>query len=382
MRRVIRQATIELARFGHVMEHEHAAGHGAGAVTNRRRGALHVQLVAVAADQQHGAHGLHRAGAADRHAQRILERLAGFFVEGAVDLFDGPAHRVFQPPARQLLGHGIDVVDRGVRVGRDHAVTDGLQRDLRALLLAEQRFFVELAFGDVELDTDQAQQAPMFIHARLGAAHHPAPVTVAVLHAMDGFENRRLARDVIADRALHARHVFRVHEAAPVGRIEFRVRRVAQHLLPARREMDFVALDVEVPETVVGGALRQLQALFQLAQAAFDAQPLQARGQRVAEQLEQQLQVHVPRAARQRVGQAQDAGRLAADADGNEQHRADLQFGEALALDQLVLRGSRAVADLGEAQMVEAALEPGIGIERGRLRQASTRHWASAPCAA
>ena len=280
MRGVIREAAVELAALGDVMEHEHAAGHRARAIADRRRGALDVQLVAVATDQQHRAHALDRARAADRHAQRILERLAGLFVERAVDLFDGPAHRVFEAPAGELLGHGIDVVHRGVRIGRDHAVTDGLQRDLRALLLAEQRFFVELAFGDVELDTDQAQQAPMFIHARLGAAHHPAPVAVAVLHAMHGFENRRLAGDVIADRALHARHVFGMHQAAPVGRIELRVDRIAQHLLPARREMDFVALDVEVPEAVVGRALGELEAFFELVQALFDAQA--SRGRRPA----------------------------------------------------------------------------------------------------
>ena len=47
------------------------------------------------------------------------------------------------------------------------------------------------------------------------------------------------------------------------------------------------------------------------------------------------------------------------------QHRADLQLGEALALDQLVPARRGAVADLGEAQVFEAALEPRIGFERG-----------------
>ena len=316
------------------MEHEHAAGHRARAIANRRRGALDVQLVAVATNEQHRAHALDRTRAADRHAQRILERLAGLFVERAIDLFDGPAHRIFEAPAGELLGHGIDVVHRGVRIGRDDAVTDGLQRDLRALLLAEQRFFVELALGDVELDTDQAQQAAVFVHARLGAAHHPAPVAVAVLHAMHAFENRRLAGHVIADRRLHARHVFRMHQAAPVRRVEQRIHRVAQHLLPARREMDLVAFDVEVPEAVVGRALRELETFFELVQAPFDAQPLEARAQRIAEQLQQQLQVHVPGAARQRVGQPEDAGGQAAHAEGNHEHRADLQLRQALALDQ------------------------------------------------
>ena len=364
------------------MEHQHAAGHRARAVADRRRGALDIQLIAVAADQQHRAHALDRSRAANRNAQRILERLAGFFVEGAVDLFDGPAHGVFEAPAGELLGHGIDVVHRGVRIRRDHAVTDGLQRDLRAFLLAEQRFFVELAFGDVELDTDQAQQPPVFVDARLGAAHHPAPFAVAVFHAMHGFENRALAGHVIADRGLHARHVFRMHQAAPIGRIELGVDRVAQHLLPARREMDLVALDVEVPQAVVGRALRQLQALLELVQALLDAQLLEAGGQRIAQQLQQQLQVHVPGAARQRIGQAQDAGRLAQHAEADQQHRADGQLGEALGFDQLVPARRGGVADLGEPQVFEAALEPRDRSPASTERQASTRHCASAPWAA
>ncbi len=90
--------------------------------------------------------------------ERVLERLAGLLVEGTEDLVDRPTHRILEPPAGQLLGHRVQVVDRPSRVGGDHAVADRLQRDLRALLLAEQRLLVELALGDVELDADQAQQ--------------------------------------------------------------------------------------------------------------------------------------------------------------------------------------------------------------------------------
>src|SRR5690349_3040767 len=51
MRRVVRKAAIQLAALGDVMEHEHAARHRARTVTNRRGGALDVELVAVAANQ-------------------------------------------------------------------------------------------------------------------------------------------------------------------------------------------------------------------------------------------------------------------------------------------------------------------------------------------
>ena len=70
------------------------------------------------------------------------------------------------------------------------------------------------------------------------------------------------------------------------GRIELGVHRVAVHLFPARREMDFIALDVEVPQAVVGGALRKLEAFFQLVQSALDSQALEAGAERVAEELQ------------------------------------------------------------------------------------------------
>ena len=121
-----------------------------------------------------------------------------------------------QPVSSSATGFRYSMIR--CRVGGDHAVADRLQRDLRALLLLEQRVLVELALGDVELDADQAAQAAAAVDARLGAAHHPAPVAVAVAHAVHALEHRRLARDVVADHRLHARQVVRMHEAAPVRR--------------------------------------------------------------------------------------------------------------------------------------------------------------------
>src|SRR5690606_33487365 len=42
-------------------------------------------------------------------------------------------------PAGQLLRDGVQVLDVAVRVDREHCVADRLERDLRPLLLAEQR---------------------------------------------------------------------------------------------------------------------------------------------------------------------------------------------------------------------------------------------------
>ena len=75
----------------------------------------------------------------------------------------GAALAVLEAPAGERLGHRVDVVDDALGVGGDDAVADALQRDLRALLLAEQRLLVELALGDVELDADQAQQPALVV---------------------------------------------------------------------------------------------------------------------------------------------------------------------------------------------------------------------------
>jgi gamma-glutamyltranspeptidase/glutathione hydrolase len=53
--------------------------------------------------------------------------------------------------------------------------------------------------------------------------------------------------------------------------------------VPARREMDLVALDVEIPQAVVGRALRELEPFFQLVQAPFDAQAFEAGAHRIAQ---------------------------------------------------------------------------------------------------
>ncbi len=49
--RVVGKTTVELARLAHVMEYQHAAGDVAGAIANRRRRALNIQLIAVATDE-------------------------------------------------------------------------------------------------------------------------------------------------------------------------------------------------------------------------------------------------------------------------------------------------------------------------------------------
>ena len=123
---MIAESPIEFARFADVVKHEHAARHVALTVSNRRRRALDIKLVAVAANQQCRADGFDRAIAANRHGQRILERLAGFFMESAEDLVDGPAARVVDFPSRQLFRDGIDVFRVTLRVRGNNAVANRL----------------------------------------------------------------------------------------------------------------------------------------------------------------------------------------------------------------------------------------------------------------
>ena len=96
--------------------------------------------------------------------------------------------RVVELPARELGGDRIQVLDARLGVSGHHAVPDRLQRDLRALLLAEQRLFVELALRDVRLDTDEAPQAPILVEPALDAALDPAPLAARVLHSVHALE--------------------------------------------------------------------------------------------------------------------------------------------------------------------------------------------------
>ena len=155
--RVIAQTPVQLARFAHIMEHQHAARHRAAAVANGRCRAFDIDFVAVAANQQHRPHRLDGARAADGDRQRIFQRFARFLVECAEDLLDRPALAILETPSGERLGDRVQIVDHALGVGGDDAVADALQSDLRTLLLTEQRFLVELALGDIEFDADQPQ---------------------------------------------------------------------------------------------------------------------------------------------------------------------------------------------------------------------------------
>ena len=88
-------------------------------------------------------------GVAPQDCERIFEWLAGLLVETAEDVVDGTSLRVLELPAREVFRGRVQVFDDATGVRGDDRVADGAQRDLRALLLAEQRFLVDLALRDV-----------------------------------------------------------------------------------------------------------------------------------------------------------------------------------------------------------------------------------------
>ena len=275
------------------------------------------------------------------------------------NLLDRPSLSVLEAPAGQGFRDRIDVVDHAFLIGRDHAVADALQSDLRAFLFSEQRFFVELALGDVQLDADEAQQPAAVVDACLGAADDPAPLAGRMAHAMQTFEQRRLSGDVIANRGLNARHVVGMHERAPVGRLPRRHIVVSQHGFPARREVDAVIERIEIPQAVVRAVEREFVALLEVAQLRLYRNSLEARGKTAADELEQQMQLHVPVVARQRARDSEDAGRPILDEISDHENRADAELAPHGRIVSLVDTHVRGIAQFGHPQRREPRAKPG-----------------------
>jgi hypothetical protein len=155
-------------------------------------------------------------------------------VKAAEDLVDYAPLRVLQPPTRQLLGDRIEIFDAALRIGSDDAVADRLQRDLRALLLLEQRVLEQLALGYVQIDADDAMSTALLVDPGLRATHHPQVHAIAVTQPVHALEQRLDAGEVIAQRCTHALEVVRMHQLLPIGQRLDLIVAVAEHRLPAR----------------------------------------------------------------------------------------------------------------------------------------------------
>ncbi len=250
--------------------------------------------------------------------------------------------------------------------GGDDPVADGLQRDLGALLLAEQRLLVDLLLGDVGLDPHQPAQPAVVVEQGLGAARDPAPLAIAPAHAVGALEERVAPGEVVTQARLQPREVVRVDDPPPVRRRGRELARgVAHHGLPARRVVDAAGNGIEVPDAVVDGALEEHVELAPPAQVGVHLQALEAAGEARAAELEEQLVVGAPAALGMAVAEHQGPRALPADGKAHEQHRRNAQGGEAGRVDLLAGRGRRAVGEAEQAQVGEAAVEPRQVHERG-----------------
>ncbi len=366
---VVGEPAVQFARLADIVEHEDRAGHVAAVVPDRCRGALDVDLVAVAADEQRRAYRLDRARAADGDCERVFERLAGLLVEAAEHLVDLAPGGLLELPSGQLLGHRIEVLDVALGIGGDHAVADRLQRDLGALLLPEERLFVDLLLGDVVLHADQPAQAAVGVEQCAGAAVHPAPLPVLALHAVHALEERRLAGDVIAQLRLHLRQLRGVHQAAPVDRRPGHVLLgVAHDGEPARREVQPALARIEVPGAVVGGGDHHRVALVDLGEPPARLGALQSGSEARGEQLQQQLVIGVPLRLRLAVEKGDEAGVPAGDVEADQQHGRTVEGGEPGGVGCLGRRGGGGIGDAEQAQVREAAREPRPGSKRLALQ--------------
>lgn len=70
---------------------------------------------------------------------RLLDRSAGFLVDGMEDPLDLLPGGVGERPTREILGDGIEVVHPAYGIGRDDTIADARERDLEPVAPTEDR---------------------------------------------------------------------------------------------------------------------------------------------------------------------------------------------------------------------------------------------------
>ena len=132
-----------------VMKYHDRADDVADAVANRCRRVLDSDLVAIAGDQD----GIilernHTAFLQAAH-DGVLDSRPRMLIDDRHDVAGRFTARAAHVPTREVLGDRVDVVDPAIGVGRDDAITDGLQGHLGAFLFLEDSRLRLLAIGDV-----------------------------------------------------------------------------------------------------------------------------------------------------------------------------------------------------------------------------------------
>ena len=195
--REVRELAVQLPLLAHVVKHHDRTDHVAAAILDRRRRILNGHDLAVTPRQDDVVRERHDAAFLQAAQDRILDELAGRLVRELDDVLDRFALRFAALPARELLGHRVQVIDQAVRIRGDDRIADRLQRHLRPLFLVEQRALGGLALRDVRDRSFVVQRAAVRVehHARVLDRDDRATVALheLILEIADSTVARELA---------------------------------------------------------------------------------------------------------------------------------------------------------------------------------------------
>ena len=262
MTRLVGELGDVLAFAADVMHDQDHADDLAGAGAYRSGGLHDRNFRGVVAHQQHGGRDVDGALLAQHHFDRVGRDLARGFVKRTEDGLQRQSSRRNRGPAGQRLRHGIEVFHPATGVGRDHAVGDGRQGDLCALLLGKQLRCSQPAVGRVGHCTGHAHRP-----SRAGAHRLPAEMEPAVfpgLGLQPHFDvERRAAPQMPVDGLLVGRLVLRMQARGQRLRGVFHFPLVEiQQLLEARRVVDFAGIEIPIPEPVVAAGHGKIEPLL------------------------------------------------------------------------------------------------------------------------
>ena len=226
---------------------EHALGHALGVLQAGQVIEQGDELVAAKADQviagaqaaaQALGHG-HQHLIADGMAEAVVDQFETVEVDKQQRGFAGAGPGAPLLRLEQQLLQAQAVAQAGQRV-----VAGGLLQVLLGMFLP----------ADIALRAGQALAAAL-VQADHAAHQHPQVMPLAVADAVLLAQRIAVAVEVLLDSQAQGRQVFRVDAGEPAGpALAELVAGQAEHARPALREVQVVALDVPVPEAVVGAA--------------------------------------------------------------------------------------------------------------------------------
>ena len=147
---LVGERALQAPFFGHVVEYDDRTDDLALPVADRRGGFLDGDLLRRAGHEHCLVARAPRFTATENSEQWIGDGLARHLVDEVQHLADRAAPRLGAVPPGKTLRDRVHVFDMPLRIGADHRIADGLQRDLGALFLGKHGLLGALAFGDVD----------------------------------------------------------------------------------------------------------------------------------------------------------------------------------------------------------------------------------------